>query len=68
MRIIINVKDDLMERAMVSIKTKAIEMAINEYYERQAIEGHISLSGQVRIDLDWEKEEQVELDEYRDHR
>ncbi len=53
---------------MVSSKTKAIEMAIKEYLERQAIEDLISLSGRIQIDLDWEKEEQVELDEYRDHR
>jgi Arc/MetJ family transcription regulator len=72
MRTTINVKDDLMKalmkRAMVSSKTKAIEMAIKDYLERQAIEDLISLSGRIQIDLDWEKEEQVELDEYRDHR
>jgi Arc/MetJ family transcription regulator len=72
MRTTINVKDDLMEalmkRAMVSSKTKAIELAIKEYLEKQAIEDLIALSGQIRIDLDWEKEEAAELDEYRDHR
>jgi Arc/MetJ family transcription regulator len=72
MRTTINVKDDLMDalmkRAMVSSKTKAIELAIKEYLEKQAIEDLIALSGQIRIDLDWEKEEEAELDEYRDHR
>jgi Arc/MetJ family transcription regulator len=72
MRTTINVKDDLMEalmkRAMVNSKTKAIELAIKEYLEQQAIEDLIALSGQIRIDLDWEKEEEAELDEYRDHR
>jgi Arc/MetJ family transcription regulator len=71
MRTTINVKDDLMEalmkRAMVNSKTKAIELAIKEYLEKQAIEDLIALSGQIRIDLDWEKEEEAELDEYRDH-
>jgi Arc/MetJ family transcription regulator len=71
MRTTINVKDDLMEalmkRAMVNSKTKAIELAIKEYLEKQAIEDLIALSGQIRIDLDWEKEEKAELDEYRDH-
>ena len=72
MRTTINVKDDLMDalmkRAMVRSKTKAIELAIKEYLEKQAIEDLIALSGQIRIDLDWEKEEEAELDEYRDHR
>jgi Arc/MetJ family transcription regulator len=72
MRTTINVKDDLMDalmkRAMVGSKTKAIELAIKEYLEKQAIEDLIALSGQIRIDLDWEKEEESELNEYRDHR
>jgi Arc/MetJ family transcription regulator len=72
MRTTINVKDDLMEslmkRARVSSKTKAVELAIIEYLEKQAIEDLIALSGQIRIDLDWEKEEEAELNEYRDHR
>jgi Arc/MetJ family transcription regulator len=71
MRTTINVKDDLMEalmkRAMVNSKTKAIELAIKEYLEKQAIEDLIALSGRIRIDLDWEKEEEAELNEYRDH-
>ena len=72
MRTTINVKDDLMnalmKRAMVGSKTKAIELAIKEYLEKQAIEDLIALSGQIRIDLDWEKEEKAEMDEYRNHR
>ena len=71
MRTTINVKDDLMnalmKRAMVGSKTKAIELAIKEYLEKQAIEDLIALSGQIQIDVDWEKEEKTELDEYRDH-
>jgi len=69
MRTTINVKDDLMKalmkRAMVGSKTKAIELAIKEYLEKQAMEDLIALSGRIHIDLDWEKEEQAELDEYR---
>jgi len=72
MRTTINVKDDLMaalmKRAMVSSKTKAIELAIKEYLEKQAIEDLIALSGQIRIDLDWEKEEEAELNGYQNHR
>ena len=65
MRTTINVNDDLMKalmkRAMVGSKTKAIELAIKEYLERQAIEDLISLKCRIQIDLDWEKEEQVEI-------
>ena len=53
--------------AYLSPKNRLLQEA-QEYLERQAIEDLIALSGRIRIDLDWEKEEQVELDEYRDHR
>jgi len=70
MRTTINVKDDLlvalMKRTQVRSKTKAIELAIQEYLEKKAIEDLIALSGQIHIDLDWQKEEERELDEYRD--
>ena len=70
MRTTINVKDSLldalMERTRVRSKTKAIELAIQEYLERKAIEELISLSGKIHVDLDWQKEEERELDEYRD--
>ena len=72
MRTTINVKDELMNELMkhtiAKSKTKAIELAIKEYLEKKAMEDIIALSGQVRIDLDWEKEEKAELDEYRDNR
>ena len=72
MRTTINVKDDLMnallKKTMAGSKTKAIELAIREYLEKQAIEDLIALSGEVRIDLDWEKAEREEMDEYWDNR
>ena len=48
-------------------KTKAIELAIRNYLERKSVEELISLSGKINVDLDWQKEEKAELDEYRDH-
>lgn len=72
MRTTINVKDDLMaalmKRSRVGSKTRAIELAIREYLEKQDVEDIIALSSRIMIDLDWEKEEAAELDEYRNHR
>jgi len=71
MRTTINIQDDLMEALLASTqaktKTKAIEIAAKEYVEKKSIEDLISLSGKISIDLDWQKEEEAELDEYRDH-
>jgi len=71
MRTTINIQDDLMDallaRTRSKTKTKAIELAIKEYIEKKSIEDLISLSGKVSIDLDWQKEEEAELNEYRDN-
>jgi metal-responsive CopG/Arc/MetJ family transcriptional regulator len=70
MRTTINVRDDLLDALMVRTqirsKTKAIEQAIREYLEKKAVEDLIALSGQIHIDPDWQKEEERELNEYRD--
>lgn len=72
MRTTINIRDELldalMKRTKARTKTMAIELAIEEYLERQSIEDLIALSGKIDIDPDWEKEEEAELHEYRDHR
>lgn len=72
MRTTINISDELldalMKRTNARTKTKAIELAIREYLERKSVEDLIALSGKIHVDLDWEKEEQAELDEYRNHR
>ena len=71
MRTTINIKDDLMEallaRTKAKTKTKAVELSIREYIEKRCIEDIISLSGKINIDSDWQKEEEAELNEYRDH-
>lgn len=72
MRTTINLRDDLMEalmaRTKAKSKTKAIEQAIQDYVDKQSIEDLISLSGKIRLDLDWEEEERLELDEHGNHR
>ena len=71
MRLTINVDDELMEallkRTKSRTKTQAIETAIKEYLDRKAIEDLISLSGKINIDPDWQKDEEEELNEYKDH-
>ena len=71
MRTTINIKDDLIRELVIRTKaknkTKAIEIAIKDYIEKKSIEELISLSGKININLDWRKEEEVELDEYQDY-
>jgi len=71
MRTTINIQDDLMEALLThtkaKTKTKAIELSIREYIEKKSIEDIISLSGKITIDSDWQKAEEAELNEYRDH-
>jgi Arc/MetJ family transcription regulator len=70
-RTTINIQDDLMEALMshtkAKTKTKAIELSIREYIEKKSIEDIVSLSGKITIDSDWQKVEEAELNEYRDH-
>lgn len=71
MRTSINIQDDLMNellaRSKAKTKTKAVELAIKDYVEKKSIEDLISLSGKINIDADWQKEEEDELNEYRDY-
>ena len=72
MRTTLNIKDDMMDallkRTKSKSKTKAVEVAIKDYLEKKAIEDLISLSGNIHIELDWEKEEEAELNGYKNHR
>ena len=71
MRTTINIQDGLMEALLThtkaKTKTKAVELSIREYLEKKSIEDIVSLSGKINIASDWQKMEEVELDEYRDH-
>jgi hypothetical protein len=57
----------LLTHTKAKTKTKAIELSIREYLEKKSIEDIISLSGKINIDSDWQKREEAELNEYRDH-
>ena len=71
MRTTINIRDDLMDRLLAGTKsktkTKAVEIAIKDYIEKKSIEDLLSLSGKIDINPDWEKEEEAELNGYRNH-
>ena len=68
----VNIQDDLMEALLAQTKaktkTKAIELSIREYIEKKSIENIVALSGKINIDSDWQKMEEDELNECRDHR
>jgi hypothetical protein len=72
MRTTLNIKDDMMDallkRTKSKTKTKAVEVALQEYLEKKAIEDLIALSGNIHIELDWEKEEEAEVNGYKNHR
>jgi len=72
MRTTINVRDDLLEalvkRTKKRTKTQAIETAIREYLGKKAIDDLIALSGKININPDWHKDEEAELDEYKNPR
>ena len=72
MRTTINIQDDLMQellaRSKAKNKSKAIEAAIKQYVEKKAVGDLIALSGKIDIDPDWERSEEMEFDEFKDHR
>ena len=71
MRTTINIQDDLMGKLLAGTKsktkTKAVEIAIKDYIEKKSIEDLLSLSGKIDIDPNWKKEEEAELNGYRNH-
>jgi len=72
MRTTLNIRDDMMDallkRTSSKTMTKAVEVAIREYLERKSIEDLVALSGSIHIEMDWEKEEEAELNGYKNHR
>jgi len=71
MRTTINVKNELIDalimRTKARTKTQAIETAIREYLGKKAVEDLISLSGKIDIDPNWSKDEERELNEYKNN-
>jgi len=65
MRATLNIPDDLITEVQrlsgQKSKTGAIVMAMEEYVRRQKLQALLALRGKVRIEYDWEREEDLEL-------
>jgi metal-responsive CopG/Arc/MetJ family transcriptional regulator len=65
MRATLNIPDDLLSEVQKisgeKSKTKAITTAMEEFIKQKKIKELIALKGKVRIDYDWEKEEEIEM-------
>ncbi len=65
MRATLNIPDDLLSEvqkiAGEKSKTKAIITAMREFIKQKKTEELIALRGKVKIDYDWQKEEEFEI-------
>ncbi len=65
MRATLNIPDDLIAEAQNATgeksKTKAITIAIQEFIRQKKMMDLLALRGKIRIDYDWEKEEEREM-------
>ncbi len=65
MRATLNIPDDLLAEVQrisgEKSKTKAITTAMQGFIKQKKIKELIALKGKVRIDYDWQKEEELEL-------
>ena len=66
MRATLNIPDNLMEEVQKisgeKSKTKAITIAMQEFVRQKKIKELISLKGKIKIEYDWEKEEDLEME------
>lgn len=66
MRATLNIPDDLISEvqkiAKEKSKTKAIITAMQEFIKHKKPQDLIALRGKVKIDYDWQKEEEFELE------
>jgi Arc/MetJ family transcription regulator len=65
MRTTLNLDDELVQELMkatrAKTKTDAIHQAISDTIRRKKLDKLKSLSGKIRINLDWQKQEDVEI-------
>ena len=65
MRATLNIPDELIEEvqnmAGVKSKTQAIVVALQEYARKKRLEKLLQLRGNINIDYNWEKEEEIEM-------
>ncbi len=65
MRATLNIPDDLLSEVQKVTgersRTKAIIIAIQDFIKQKKIKELIALRGKVKIDYDWQKEEEFEI-------
>ena len=65
MRATLNIPDDLIAEVQLlsgqKSKTRAIVTVMEDYVRRQKMQALLDLRGKVRIEYDWEQEEDLEL-------
>jgi metal-responsive CopG/Arc/MetJ family transcriptional regulator len=65
MRATLSIPDDLLAEVQKisgqKSKTKAIITAMEEFIKQKKIKELIAIKGKVRIDYDWQKEEELEM-------
>ncbi len=65
MRATLNIPDNLLSEVQKitgeKSKTKAIVVAMQEYIRQKKIEELLALRGKIKIDYDWQKEEELEM-------
>lgn len=65
MRATLNIPDDLVSEVQKvtgeKSKTKAITIAMQEFVRQKKIKKLLAMRGKIRIDYDWEKEEELEM-------
>lgn len=65
MRATLNIPDNLLSDVQKATgeksKTKAIIAAVEEFVRQKKIKELLSLRGTIRIDYDWQKEEELEM-------
>lgn len=65
MRATLNISDELLSKVQKitgeKSKTKAITIAMQEFIRQKKIKELIALRGKIRIDYDWQKEEELEM-------
>lgn len=66
MRATLNIPDDLLAEVQnisgEKSKTKAITIAMKEFVRQKKIKELISLRGKIKVEYNWEKEEQIEME------
>ncbi len=69
MRSTLNIPDDLLSEVQKitgeKSRTKAIVAAMQEYIRQKKIKKLLALRGKIRIDYDWQKEEELEMNAQR---